>query len=106
LTKKEETCHMMEMEVINLKNKNEKTKENIKSRNNLVILDRIWNSQRPTDDKTGLGYNKKEEGGKWRTIQKHDKGSFSSKSKRPVTNLKQTLKFVQKGIYKIKKQET
>jgi hypothetical protein len=30
LTKKEETCHMLEMEVINLKNKNGKTKETVK----------------------------------------------------------------------------
>jgi hypothetical protein len=78
LTKKEETCHMMEMEVINLKNKNEKTKTTIKFQNNSTILDRIWNNQRLTDDKTSLGYNKKEEGGKWSTIQKNDKGSYFS----------------------------
>jgi hypothetical protein len=30
LTKKEETCHIWELEVINLKKKNEKTKETIK----------------------------------------------------------------------------
>jgi hypothetical protein len=30
LTKKEETCHMLELEVINLKKKNEKTKETVK----------------------------------------------------------------------------
>jgi hypothetical protein len=106
LTKKEETCHMLEMEVINLKKKNEKTKETVKFQNNSTILDRIWNSQRPTDDKTGLGYNKKEEGGKWSTIQKHDKGSYSSKEKGTVTNLKQTMNFVKEGSYKSKKQET
>jgi hypothetical protein len=70
LTKNEETCHMLEMEVINLKKKNENTKATVKFQNNSTILDRIWNSQRPTHDKTGLGYNKKEEGGKWSTIQK------------------------------------
>jgi hypothetical protein len=59
LTTKEETCHMLEIEVINLKKKNEKTKETVKFQNNSIILDRIWNNQRPIDDKIGLGYNKK-----------------------------------------------
>jgi hypothetical protein len=95
LTKKEETCHMLELEVINLKKKNEKTKATVKFQNNSTILDRIWNSQRPTDDKTGLGYNKKEEGGKWNTIQKHDKGSSSSKGKRYNHKPKQTMNFCQ-----------
>ena len=65
--------HMLEMEFINLKKNNEKTKATVKFQNNSAILDKIWNSQRPTDDKTGLGYNKKEEANKWSTIQKHDK---------------------------------
>jgi hypothetical protein len=30
LTKKEETCHMLQLEVINLRNKNEKTKTIVK----------------------------------------------------------------------------
>jgi hypothetical protein len=78
---------MLEMEVINLKKNNEKTKAIFKFQNSSTILDRIWNSQRPTDDKTGLGYNKKE-GGKWSTTQKHDKGSYSSKEKGTIRNLK------------------
>jgi hypothetical protein len=93
---------MLEMEVINLKKKNEKKKETVKFQNTSSILDRIWNSQIPTDDKTGLGYNKKEEGGKWSTIQKHDKGSYSSKEKGTITNLKQTMNFVKEGSYKSK----
>jgi hypothetical protein len=71
LTKKEETCHMLELEVINLKKKNENTKATVKFQNNSTILDKIWNIQRPTNEKTSLGYNKKEEGGKWNTIHKH-----------------------------------
>jgi hypothetical protein len=59
LTKKEETCQMLELEVINLKKKNEKTKAIVKFQNSSTILDKIWNSQRPTDGKIGLGYNKK-----------------------------------------------
>jgi hypothetical protein len=41
LTKKEETCHMLEMEVINLKKKNEKKKSIVKFQNNSTILYRI-----------------------------------------------------------------
>jgi hypothetical protein len=40
----------------------------------------------PTDDKTGLGYNKKEEGGKSNTIHKHEKILSSSKGKSEITN--------------------
>jgi hypothetical protein len=55
---------MLELEVINLKKKNEKIKSTFNFQNSSAILYKIWNIQRPTDDKTGLGYNKKEEGGK------------------------------------------
>jgi hypothetical protein len=55
LTKKEEKWHMLELEVINLRKKNEKTKETVKFQNNSTILDKICNNQRPTDDKTSLG---------------------------------------------------
>jgi hypothetical protein len=59
----------------------------------------------PTNDKTSLGYNKKEENGKWSTIQKHDKGAYSSKEKGIVTNLKQTMKFLKEGSYKRQEKE-
>ena len=94
------------MEVINLKRKNEKTKETIKFQNNSSILDMIQNSQRPTNDKIGLGYNKKEEGGKWNTIHKHEKWLSSSKGKSEITNQIQTMNCVKGGSYKSKKQET
>jgi hypothetical protein len=41
LTKKEETCQMLELEVINLKKKNEKAKSIVKFQNNSAILDKI-----------------------------------------------------------------
>jgi len=97
---------MLEMEVISLKKKNERTKATVKLQNSLAILDRIWNSQRPTDDKIGLGYNKKGKRGKWRTVQKHDKGSYSSKEKGTVINIKQSMNSIKKGSYKSQKQET
>jgi hypothetical protein len=37
-----------------------------------------------------LVYNKKEEGGKWSTIQKHDKGSYSSKEKGTIIKKKKS----------------
>jgi hypothetical protein len=105
LTKKEESCHMLELEVVNLKKKNEKTNATVKFQNNSTILDRIWNSQRPTNEKTGLGYNKKEEGGKWTPIHKHEEGSSSSKGKSVVTDQIQAQNSVKKGSYKIQNQE-
>jgi hypothetical protein len=41
LTKKEETCHMLELEVMNLKKNNEKTKASVKFQNSSAILDKI-----------------------------------------------------------------
>jgi hypothetical protein len=100
LTKKEETCHVLELEVINLKKNNEMKKTIVKFHNSLAILDNIWNNQTPTDDKNSLGYNKKEEGGKWNTIQKHEKGLSSSKGKSAIINQIQTMNFVKGGSYK------
>jgi hypothetical protein len=96
---------MLELEVVNLKKKNEKTNATFKFQNNSYILDRIWNSQRSTNDKTGLRYNKKEEGGKWNPIPKHKKGSSSSKGKSTVIDQIQAHNFV-KGSYKNQNQKT
>jgi hypothetical protein len=59
LTKKEDTCHMLKLEIVNLKNMDEKTNKSSKFHNSSAILDNIWNSQRLVHEKTGLGYNKK-----------------------------------------------
>jgi hypothetical protein len=77
---------MLELKIFNLKKKNEKTNETVKFQNKSIILDRILNSQRSSNEKIGLGYNKKEEGGKWNPIPKHKKGSSSSKGKSALTN--------------------
>jgi hypothetical protein len=55
LIKKQETCHILELEVINLKNKIDKTKAIVKFQNILAMLDKIWNNKKPIDDKNGLG---------------------------------------------------
>ena len=60
LTKKEELCHILKLEIVNIKHMNEKTNKIINFQNSSAILDNIWKSQRSVVDKNGLGYNKKE----------------------------------------------
>ena len=52
---------MLKLKIVNLKKMNEKTSKIVNFRNSSAILDKIWKSQRSADDKTGLGYNKKED---------------------------------------------
>jgi hypothetical protein len=52
-----------------------------------------------------LGYNKKEDSDKWRTIYKHGKGSSFSKGNSAITNQLQTMNFVKEGIYRSKNEE-
>jgi hypothetical protein len=59
-TKKEELCHILKLEIVNLKQMNEKTNKIVNFQNSSIILDNILKSKRSVDDKTGLGYNKKE----------------------------------------------
>jgi hypothetical protein len=105
LTKKEETCHMLKSEVVNLKNMIEKTNKTVNFKNSSSILDKIWNSQRSVNDKTSLGYNKKEDNDKWSTIYKHQKGSSFSKRKGAITKKLQVMNFVKEGSYRSKKEE-
>jgi hypothetical protein len=58
LNKRKESCHKLEVEVVNLRNKVEKSNTQVKFLNNSMILDEILDSQRSPDDKIGLGYNK------------------------------------------------
>jgi hypothetical protein len=58
LDKKEESCHELEAEVVNLRKKVEKSDTQIKFLNNSMTLDEIFNSQRSPNDRSGLGYNK------------------------------------------------
>jgi hypothetical protein len=60
LDKKEESCHKMEAEVVNLRKKVEKLDTQIKFLNNSMTLDEILDSRRSPYDKTGLGHNKEE----------------------------------------------
>jgi hypothetical protein len=64
---------MLKLEIVKLKKMNEKTNKIVNFHNISAILDNIWKSQRSTDEKTSLGYNKKEDNDKWSTIYKHRK---------------------------------
>jgi hypothetical protein len=58
LDKKEESCHELEAEVVNLRKKVEKSDTQNKFLNSSMTLDEILDSQRSPNDKSGLGYNK------------------------------------------------
>jgi hypothetical protein len=105
LTKKKETCHMLKSEIVNFKKMIEKTNKTVNFHNCSAILDNIWNSQRSVDDKTGIGYNKKEGNEKWSTTYKHEKGSSFSKGKGAITKQLQVTNFVKEGSYRSKKEE-
>jgi chromosome segregation ATPase len=60
LDRKEEYCHELEAELVNLRKKVEKSDTQNKFLNNSMILDEILDSQRSPYDKYGLRYNKEE----------------------------------------------
>jgi hypothetical protein len=95
----------LKSEIINLKKLNAKTIKTANFQNSSAILDKIWNSQRSTDDKTSLGYNKKEDNDKWSTIYKHGKGSTFSKGNGAITNQLKAMNFVKEGSYRSKNKE-
>jgi hypothetical protein len=70
----EESCHKMEAEVLKV----EKSNTQIKFLNNSMTLDKLLDSQRSPNDKSGIGYNKEE----INTPKKHDIGPLSVKEKR------------------------
>jgi hypothetical protein len=83
LDEKEESCHELEAEVVNLRKKVEKSDTQNKFLNNSMTLDEILDSQRSPNDKFGLGYNKEE----MRTPKKFDAGpSFVKGEKKYDTN--------------------
>jgi DNA repair exonuclease SbcCD ATPase subunit len=62
LNEKEDSCHKMEGEVVNLRKKVEKSNTHVKFLNKYMTLDEILDSQRSPNDKSDLGYNKEEVG--------------------------------------------
>ena len=61
LDEKERACQKLEMEVVDLRKKDEKNDAHAKFKNSSTILGEILDCQRSPFDKTGLGYNKETE---------------------------------------------
>jgi hypothetical protein len=60
LDKKEEYCHELEVEVVNIRKKVEKLDNQFNFLNNSMTLDEILDSHISPNEKSGLGYNKEE----------------------------------------------
>jgi hypothetical protein len=60
LNKKEESCHKMEAEVVNIGNKVDNSNTQINFLNNSMTLEEILDSHKSPNDKSGLVYNKEE----------------------------------------------
>ena len=58
VNEKDESCHKMEEEVVDIRRKVDKSNNHIKFMKNSAILDEILDSQRSPNDKSGLQYNK------------------------------------------------
>jgi hypothetical protein len=79
VNEKEESCHKLEAEVVDLRRKVEKSNTHIKFMNNSTILDEILDSQRSPNDKSGLGYNKEATHFEASTSKKHEVSPSFSK---------------------------
>jgi hypothetical protein len=89
----------LEVEVVDLRKKVEKSNTHIKFMNNSTILNEILDSQRSPNDKSGLGYNKEATHLDANTSKKHEVSpSFSNNvSSQPSTQRKKTLKRTKQG---------
>jgi hypothetical protein len=79
VNEKEESCHKLEIEVVDLRKKVEKSNNHMKFMNSSKILDEILDSQISPNDKSGLVYTKKVEHFESSTYKKHEVSpSFSN----------------------------
>jgi hypothetical protein len=102
INEKEVSCHKLEVEVVDFRNKVEKSNTHIKFMNNSTILDEILDSQRYPHDKSGLGYNKEVAHLEVSTSKKHEVSPSFSKGGRniaikPSTQSKETFKRTKQG---------
>ena len=61
LEKKEKENQRLEMEIVGLRKKIDKSKDHVKFNESSVILDEILKCQRLSSDKSGLGFKKEED---------------------------------------------
>jgi hypothetical protein len=102
VNEKEESCHKLEAEVVDLRKKVEKSNTHIKFMNNSTILNEILDSQRSPNDKSGLGYNKEATHLEANTSKKHEVSPSFSKggsnvASQPSTQSKETFKRTKQG---------
>jgi hypothetical protein len=99
VNEKEESCHKLEAEVVDLRKKVEKSNKFL---NSSTILNEILDSQRSPNDKSGLGYNKEATHLEASTSKKHEVSPSFSKdrnnvSSKPSTQSKETFKRKKQG---------
>jgi hypothetical protein len=104
VNEKEESCHKLEAEVVDLRRKVEKSNTHIKFMNNSTILDEILDSQRSPNDKYGLGYNKEATHSEVGSSKKHDVSPSFSKDESKVASQAPTQR--KKNLQKIRARKT
>jgi hypothetical protein len=97
INEKEESCHKLEDEVVDIRKKIEKSNTHTKFMNNSTILDELLDSQRSPHDKSVLGYNKEVSHLESSTSKKHEVSTSFSKGGRnyesqPSTQSKEDIK--------------
>jgi hypothetical protein len=83
VNEKEESCNKLEVEVVDLRKKVEKSDKLL---NNSKILNEILESQRSPNDKSSLGYKREVTHAKENTSKKHEISPSLSKDEDNVTN--------------------
>jgi predicted RNase H-like nuclease (RuvC/YqgF family) len=99
VNEKEESCHKLEAEVVDLRKKVEKSNKFL---NSSTILNEILDSQRSPNDKSGLGYNKEATHVEASTSKKHEVSPSLSKdgnnvASQPSTQGKESFKRTKQG---------
>jgi hypothetical protein len=99
INEKEELCHKLEAEVVDLRKKVENSNKFL---NSSTILNEILDSQRSPNDKSGLGYKKETTHVEASTSKKHEVSPSLSKdgnniASQPYTQGKESFKRKKKG---------
>ena len=89
INEKEESCHKLEYEVVDLRKKVEKSNKFL---NSSLILNEILESQRSPNDKSGLGYKKEATHAEARSSKKHEVKDEEKVASQPSTKDKESFK--------------
>jgi hypothetical protein len=100
INEKEESCHKLETEVVDLRKKVEKSNKFL---NSSQILNEFLESQRSPYDKSGLGYKKEATHAEESTSKKHEVSPSNKENnvaEKPSTQGKETFKRTKQGRYR------